>query len=118
MENQIKSKRLHITLWVVQVILALAFGMVGIMKMYKPADQLIEMGMTFVKHFELSTIRFIGIAEILGAIEMCIRDRIWSHHILLPRFLIYVYYPLLTLLDKQRGNLLLPMWHFSLFACL
>ena len=84
MENQIKSKRLHITLWVVQVILALAFGMVGIMKMYKPADQLIEMGMTFVKHFELSTIRFIGIAEILGAIGLILPAAIRIKPILTP----------------------------------
>ncbi len=61
-------KGLHIGLWVVQVLLALAFGMAGVMKMTTPiADLAAQMAWTG----ELpGLVRFIGVSEFLGAIGL------------------------------------------------
>lgn len=65
-----QSKGIHIALWVVQGILALAFIMSGIMKIITPIDELAANGMTFVTAFSEGTVRFIGICEVLGAIGL------------------------------------------------
>lgn len=64
------SKGVHIALWVAQGLLAAAFGMAGLMKLTKPADELVQMGMSFVAHYEPGTVRFIGITEVLAAIGL------------------------------------------------
>lgn len=70
MTEQKKSKALHITLWIVQILLAVAFGMAGFMKTIAPVEQLAESGMTFVADYGIGMIRFIGIVEVLGAIGL------------------------------------------------
>lgn len=70
MTEQKKSKTLHIALWVVQGLLAFAFGMSGFMKISKPADQLVQMGMSFVANYEPQTVVIIGITELLGALGL------------------------------------------------
>lgn len=70
MTTQKRSKGLHIGLWVVQGLLALAFGMAGFMKISAPAEELVEAGMGFVNDFGVAPVRFIGISEILGAIGL------------------------------------------------
>jgi putative oxidoreductase len=68
MEKENRSKALHITLWVVQGLLAVAFGMAGFMKLTMPIEQLAENGMTFVNHYSAGVVRFIGASEVLAAI--------------------------------------------------
>lgn len=70
MAQQQKSKALHIALWVVQVLLAAAFGMVGFMKLSLPTAELAAKGMGFVNHTSEGMVRFIGVAELLGAIGL------------------------------------------------
>lgn len=70
MAEQKKSKALHITLWIVQILLAVAFGMAGFMKIISPIEQLAESGMTFVADYSTGMVRFIGIVEVLGAIGL------------------------------------------------
>lgn len=60
-------KWLTIVLWVAQVMLALAFGMAGFMKLTTPLDQLGEM-MSFVNSSPDWLVYFIGTVEVLGAI--------------------------------------------------
>lgn len=61
---------LHIALWIVQVLLALAFFMAGAMKLSQPIDALLANGMTFVAYSPAWLVRFIGLAELLGAIGL------------------------------------------------
>lgn len=70
MTEQKKSKALHIGLWVAQVLLALAFGMAGFMKITMPVEELTKNGMSFVSNFGIGTVRSIGISEVLGALGL------------------------------------------------
>jgi uncharacterized membrane protein YphA (DoxX/SURF4 family) len=56
-------------LWVVQVLLALAFGMAGIMKLTQPREKLSKQ-MGWVEDFAPNTIRMIGSLELLAAIGL------------------------------------------------
>lgn len=62
------TKALHISLWIAQGLLAAGFGMAGFMKITAPIDQLAQNGMSFVQEYSSGMVRFIGIAEILGAL--------------------------------------------------
>ncbi|MCA9895490.1 MAG: DoxX family protein [Anaerolineae bacterium] len=53
--------------WILQVVVALAFGMAGIMKLMQPKEKLQER-MAWVNDFSQNQIRLIGLVEILGAI--------------------------------------------------
>lgn len=70
MTEQKISKVLHISLWVAQVLLALAFGMAGFMKITLPVEELAKNGMSFVNNYAVGTVRFIGISEVLGALGL------------------------------------------------
>ena len=60
---------MNIALWVIQILLALAFGMAGIMKVTQPIDKL-EARMGWVKSVGPRGVRLIGTLEILGAIGL------------------------------------------------
>ena len=60
---------MNIVLWVVQILLALTFGMAGIMKVSQPIDRL-ETRMGWVKSVGTRGVRLIGSLEILGAIGL------------------------------------------------
>ncbi|HEX5153254.1 MAG TPA: DoxX family protein [Parafilimonas sp.] len=78
------SKRLHIGLWVVQGLLAAAFGMSGFMKITAPIEQLAQGGMSFVNDYGVGTVRFIGISELLGAIGLILPAALRIKPILTP----------------------------------
>ena len=60
---------MNIVLWIVQILLALAFAMAGIMKVTQPIDKL-ESRMGWVKDVGSRGVRLIGSLEILGAIGL------------------------------------------------
>ncbi len=60
---------MNIVLWVVQVLLALAFLASGIMKATQPIDKL-KTNMGFVEHTTPGIVRLIGVLEILGGIGL------------------------------------------------
>lgn len=70
MSNPTPSKALHITLWVVQVALALAFGMIGVTKLTTSDAVLIQQSGELIEKYGVGLIRFIGIAELLGALGL------------------------------------------------
>ena len=72
MTTQKTSKALHISLWIVQGLLAAAFGMAGFMKLTAPIEQLAENGMSFVNDYSAGMVRFIGISELLGVLGLII----------------------------------------------
>jgi putative oxidoreductase len=63
------SKILHIALWVVQALLALAFGSAGLMKITQPLPALVEK-MVWPGAVPEALVRFIGTAELLGALGL------------------------------------------------
>ncbi len=70
MSTSTPSKALHITLWVVQVALALAFGMIGVTKLTTSEADLIQQSGELIEKYGVGLIRFIGISEVLGALGL------------------------------------------------
>ena len=68
-KQQQRSKALHITLWIAQVLLAAMFLMSGFMKVAQPIDQLSKM-LPWAAQVPEALVRFIGVAEVLGAIGL------------------------------------------------
>ncbi len=60
---------MNIVLWVVQILLALAFLMAGGMKVSQPIEKL-RKSMSWTSHASVSTVRLVGILEILGALGL------------------------------------------------
>lgn len=58
-----------IVLWIVRILLALAFLMAGFMKSFMPLEGL-KKNMAWVAVTPAALVRFIGIAELLGAIGL------------------------------------------------
>lgn len=61
---------LNIGLWVAQGVLAFMYIFAGWTKLTQPLEALLEMGWGWAANMPLSFIRFIGIAEIAGAIGL------------------------------------------------
>lgn len=59
------SRKTNALLWTIQVLLAALFAFAGIMKFIMPAEQL-----TAQSPFSVDFIRFIGVAEVLGALGL------------------------------------------------
>ena len=61
------GKGLHIGLWIAQVLLAVCFGMAGMMKLTTPYEQLVS-GQAWARSIPEALMKFIGLAEVLGAL--------------------------------------------------
>src|SRR4051812_9985213 len=59
----------NVAIWVVQILLALAFGMAGFMKITQPREK-IQTNMKFVEDFSDNTVKGIGTVEVLAAIGL------------------------------------------------
>jgi uncharacterized membrane protein YphA (DoxX/SURF4 family) len=57
-------------LWIAQILLALAFGAAGFMKLTQPKSVAYERGLKWVEDFSQGQINLIGLAEVLGAIGL------------------------------------------------
>ena len=64
--RQLKSKTLHITLWIAQIILGGMFLMAGLMKTFTPIEELAAT-LPYGKDIP-GLIRFIGVSELLGGL--------------------------------------------------
>ncbi|MEV7046492.1 DoxX family protein [Amycolatopsis sp. NPDC051061] len=60
---------MNIALWVVQVVLAFAFAAAGLLKATQPIAKLGGM-LPWVTDFTVSTVRLIGVVEVLGALGL------------------------------------------------
>jgi putative oxidoreductase len=63
------TKSLRFVLWITQILLAILFGMSGWMKSLYPLDQLV-MYVPWSADVPAALVRFIGIAEALGAVGL------------------------------------------------
>ena len=61
---------MNILLWLVQILLACAFGMAGVMKSTQPVDVLAANGIAWAPQLPLVLVRFIGVSEFLGAVGL------------------------------------------------
>lgn len=60
---------MNIVLWIVQILLAAAFGMAGFMKVSQPMEALSGM-MPWVTALPAFVVRLIGVAEVVGALGL------------------------------------------------
>lgn len=60
---------MNIALWVIQIVLALMFGMAGVTKISQPREAL-QAKLPWVEDFSDRTVKLIGTAELLGAIGL------------------------------------------------
>jgi len=67
--NYAPSKGWNITLWILQVLLAAMFLMAGAMKLSQPIDQLSQ-SLPWAAQVPEMLVRFIGAAELLGALGL------------------------------------------------
>ena len=61
---------MNLALWIIAIVLAVGFTASGLMKIFRSKEQLVSSGMGWAQDFSPSTIRLIGIAELLGAIGL------------------------------------------------
>jgi hypothetical protein len=61
-------KKWTIGLWIAQILLALLFGLAGVMKSFMPPADLAAAGINYATELPLWLLRFIGAAELAGAI--------------------------------------------------
>lgn len=59
-----------IALWAVQILLAAFYGLAGFSKISQPMDALAAMGMTYALDYPDLLTRFVGTAELLGAVGL------------------------------------------------
>jgi uncharacterized membrane protein YphA (DoxX/SURF4 family) len=59
----------NIALWIVQIVLAAAFGFAGVLKATQPKDKLAG-NLPWVEDFSAGTVRLIGVVEILAALGL------------------------------------------------
>jgi uncharacterized membrane protein YphA (DoxX/SURF4 family) len=67
--NPSGSTALHVTLWTAQLLLALAFGMAGIMKSTQPVAEL-AVAMSWTGDVPAPLVRFIGASELAAALGL------------------------------------------------
>ena len=58
---------MNTVIWIVQILVALAFAIAGFSKLTQPREKLLE-SMKFVEDFSTPQVRLIGTVEVLGAI--------------------------------------------------
>lgn len=64
---------MNIALWIVQILLALAFALSGFVKVSQPVEKVRERW-NWAKHVAPGVIRLIGILEILGALGLTVPE--------------------------------------------
>lgn len=75
---------MNIFLWIVAILLAVAFLGAGFMKATKPKEQLAANGMTWTEHFSAGAVKAIGVAEILGGIGLVLPAALGIVPVLVP----------------------------------
>lgn len=59
-----------IALWIINILLAVAFLGAGAMKAFRPRTQLVERGMAWAADMSDGMVKFIGTSELLGALGL------------------------------------------------
>jgi uncharacterized membrane protein YphA (DoxX/SURF4 family) len=75
---------MNLALWIIAIVLAVAFAASGMMKQFVPKDKLVTSGQGWAQDFSPTSIRLIGLAEILGAIGLVLPAAVHIAPILVP----------------------------------
>ena len=75
---------MNLALWIIAIVLAVAFVGSGLLKLVRSKDQLVASGFGWAEDYSPSTIRLIGVAEILGAIGLVVPAAVHVAPILVP----------------------------------
>jgi uncharacterized membrane protein YphA (DoxX/SURF4 family) len=75
---------MNLALWIVAIGLAAAFAGSGLMKQLVPKDKLASSGQGWAQDYSQSSIRLIGLAEILGAVGLILPAVVHIAPILVP----------------------------------
>jgi uncharacterized membrane protein YphA (DoxX/SURF4 family) len=75
---------MNMALWIVPIVLPVAFFGSGLLKLVRSKDQLVTSGFGWAEDFSPSTIRLIGVAEILGALGLILPGALHIAPILVP----------------------------------
>jgi hypothetical protein len=62
-------KSLHLSLWVLQGLVAVVFAIFGVMMLLEPKDRLVEQ-LSWAAAIPVTVLRFIGACELLGAVGL------------------------------------------------
>jgi uncharacterized membrane protein YphA (DoxX/SURF4 family) len=75
---------MNLALWIIASVLAVMFAASGLMKQFVPKDKLVTSGQAWAQDFSPTSIRLIGLAEILGAIGLVLPAAVHIAPILVP----------------------------------
>jgi uncharacterized membrane protein YphA (DoxX/SURF4 family) len=75
---------MNLALWISAIVLAVVFVASGLMKQFVPKDKLVTSGQGWAQDFSPTSIRLIGLAEILGAIGLVLPAALHIAPILVP----------------------------------
>lgn len=75
---------MNMALWIVAIVLAAVFAGSGLLKQFVPKDKLAASGQGWTQDFSQTSIRLIGLAEILGAVGLVLPAAVHIAPILVP----------------------------------
>jgi uncharacterized membrane protein YphA (DoxX/SURF4 family) len=75
---------MNLALWTIAIVLAAVFAGSGLMKLFVPKDKLVTSGQGWAQNFSPTSIRLIGVIEVLGAIGLVVPAAVHIAPILVP----------------------------------
>jgi uncharacterized membrane protein YphA (DoxX/SURF4 family) len=75
---------MNLALWIIAIILAVAFAGSGLMKLVVPKDKLVTAGQGWAQDYSSTNIRLIGLVEVLGAVGLVLPAALHIAPILVP----------------------------------
>ncbi|HVQ48950.1 MAG TPA: DoxX family protein [Mycobacterium sp.] len=75
---------MNLVLWIIAIVLAVAFAGSGLMKLVVPKDKLVNAGQGWAQDYSPANIRLIGLVEILGAVGLVLPAAVHIAPILVP----------------------------------
>lgn len=79
-----KINKMNTTLWIIQGILAAMFLMAGLTKSTQSLEKLLKSGLAWAERYPMSTVRFIGVSELLGGLGLILPGLLGFYPILTP----------------------------------
>jgi uncharacterized membrane protein YphA (DoxX/SURF4 family) len=75
---------MNLALWIIAIVLAVAFAGSGLMKLVVPKDKLVTAGQGWAQDYSQTNIRLIGLVEVLGAVGLVLPAALHVAPILVP----------------------------------
>ena len=75
---------MNLALWIIALVLAVAFAGSGVMKLAVPKDKLVTAGQGWAQDVSPTNIRLIGLVELLGAVGLVLPAAVHIAPILVP----------------------------------